>query len=225
MTQVAVILSGCGHLDGAEIRESVLTLLYLDQRGANVSIFAPNEPQMHVVDHRSGRVVEGQTRNVMEEAARIARGRIADLATLDPEAFEALVIPGGFGVAKNLSNLAEKGADADVHPELLRVVNAFYAAQKPIGAICIAPAVLTAALRGKGVRVTIGDDAGTAAAITAMGGVHHPCVTTGVVLDEYAHIASCPAYMHDAPLSEIAQGIEQVIAFVMQQAEAAKRAA
>lgn len=225
MTKVAMILSGCGHLDGAEIRESVLSLLYLDQQGAEVSIFAPNMTQKHVVNHLTGQEASGQLRNVMDEAARIARGKVQDLATLDASQFDALVIPGGFGVAKNLSDLAEKGPDADVQPDFARTVRAFHAARKPIGAICIAPAVITAALRGEGATVTIGEDAGTAQAIEVMGGKHQNCATEGFVFDEAHNIASCSAYMRDDRLASIARGIEQVIATVIRKAEAARKAA
>ena len=151
MKQVAVILSGCGYLDGAEIRESVLSLLYLDQQGAQVRIFAPDIPQSDVIDHLAQQPAS-EFRNVLAESARIARSKVEDLNALEADGFDALVIPGGFGVAKNLSDFATKAADCEVHEGFVRAVNAFYHAGKPIAAICIAPAVLAACLKDKGLR-------------------------------------------------------------------------
>lgn len=225
MTHVAVILSGCGYLDGAEIRESVLTLLYLDQQGAKVQCFAPDIDQMHVVNHLSGEET-GETRNVLVESARIARGDIKDLATLNADEFDALLIAGGFGVAKNLSNLAIKGPDATVNEDFKRVTKAFLAQHKPIGAICIAPAVLTAAISGDYTpAVTIGDDAGTASVIESFGGIHQNCDTDGLVYDESLKIASCSAYMREDDISRVAKGIEQVVSKVLKTAKNKAKAA
>lgn len=225
MTSVAVLLSGCGHMDGAEIRESVLSLLYLDEMGAQVQIFAPDMPQRAVVAHTDGSVRDGQ-RNVLEEAARIARGQIAPLSALDPAQFDALVIPGGFGVARNLSDLAEKGAAATVHPDFVRVVGGFLQAGKPIGAICIAPAVVAAAAKGAGLTLTIGEDAGTAEAIAALGHTHQNSPTQRAVVDEKHRVASCSAYMRsEARLSDVAQGIRQVVESVISMAKTNRKAA
>ncbi len=210
MTNVAVILSGCGYLDGAEIREAVLSLLYLDQQGAQVEIFAPDINQSDVIDHRSGKPVN-ETRNVLTESARIARGQIRPLAELDPKAFDALVLPGGFGVAKNLSDFAGKGPDAAALPEFAEAVHGFYQAGKPIGAICISPAVLAAILKGEGLTLTIGDDQGAAQAIEALGHTHEACMSEGVVVDSAHQIATCSAYMREDRLAAIASGIEKVI--------------
>ncbi len=209
--RAAVILSGCGYLDGAEIRESVLSLLYLDQAGVMVSIFAPDKSQHHVVDHVEAQQVPGG-RNMLVEAARIARSKIAPLATLNADAFDLLVIPGGYGVAKNLSDLAFEGANATVEPQFSAAIHAFYDAKKPIVAICIAPAVLAAALKNKGITVTIGEDAGTAGAITAFGNIHKNCASDEVCIDEKHRIASCSAYMREDALTPIANGIEKAIA-------------
>ncbi len=223
MTRVAVILSGCGHLDGAEIRESVLSLLYLDQAGAEVSIFAP-DIELNEVDHHKGEET-GATRNVLTEAARIARGQIAPLTAAKADDFDALIIPGGFGVAKNLSNLAFKGADATVLPEFKALLEAFHGAGKPIGAICIAPAVLAAAIGSANPKVTIGEDAGTAGAIAAFGGTHENCATEGCVVDETNRIVTCSAYMREDRISAVAQGIEKVVDEVLKIANANKAAA
>ncbi len=212
MPHVAVVLSGCGHLDGAEIRESVLSLLYLDQHGADVSIFAPNIPQKHVVNHAIGEPLPTSVRNVLEEAARIARGKIEPLSKANAGDFDALVIPGGFGVAKNLSNFAEKGANCEVNPEFKSLVQAFYSQKKPIVAICIAPAVLMVALKGvASPALTIGEDPSTAAAIETLGGTHKNCASDACVVDKENRIITTSAYMRDDRLSAIAKGIESAI--------------
>lgn len=225
MTNVAVILSGCGYLDGAEIRESVLSLLYLDEQGAAVQCYAPDIPQMHVMDHHSGEET-GEARNVLKEAARIGRGEVKDLATLNASHYDALVIPGGFGVAKNLSDLAVKGTDATVNSDFKSTILAFLEQQKPIGAICIAPAVLAAAVAGThSPTLTIGDDAGTAGAIEAFGGTHQNCETAAFVYDDALKIASCSAYMREDSLAAVAKGIEQVITKVIEAANSNAKAA
>lgn len=225
MTKVAVILSGCGHMDGAEIRESVLSLLYLDEAGAKVSLFAPETMQKKVVNHASGEVMEEQ-RKVITEAARIARGDIVPLADLKPESFDALVIPGGFGVALNLSDFAEKGAKATVTPECSKAITAFLDAGKPIGAICIAPAVVAVAAKGRGLTLTIGEDPAVAEAITALGHTHKNSPTHLAVTDERHKLATCSAYMRgDASLADVAKGIRQVVEFVVKMAQSKQKAA
>lgn len=210
MTKVAVVLSGCGHMDGAEIRESVLTLLSLDQLGAQVEIFAPDIEQSGVVDHFTGQAV-GEKRNVLAEAARIARGQIKPLSAARAENFDALAMPGGYGAAKNLSDFAAKGAGAAVLPELETLIQAFHAAQKPVAAVCIAPAVLAAALKKAAPKVTIGEDAGTASAIEALGGQHQNCPTDDCVVDARNLLVTTPAYMRDARLSDVAKGIDKAM--------------
>jgi enhancing lycopene biosynthesis protein 2 len=226
MAKVAVILAGSGHQDGAEIREAVLSMLYLDMHGAQVEFFAPDIEQSDVVDHYSGKPVE-EKRNVLVEAARIARGQIAPLSELKPEAFDALVLPGGYGVAKNLSDLAFKGADATVLPEYKKAITGFYAAGKPIGAICIAPAVLAAALSGVAKpKLTIGEDAGTAGVITSFGATHQNSASDEAVVDDASRIASTSAYMRgDARIADIAKGIESVIVAVLNMVKSVKAAA
>lgn len=213
MKNIAVILSGCGYLDGAEIREAVLTLLYLDRSQANVSIFAPDIDQHHVVNHLSGEETS-ESRNVLVESARIARGDVNPLADLDSSAFDAVIIPGGFGVAKNLSDLAFKGAEAKAIPELKTLLESFLEQNKPIGVICISPAVLVASL-SKGT-VTIGEDEGTAEVITKMGGKHLTCATDEICIDEENKIISCSAYMRDDNIASIASGIEKLVTKVVE---------
>ena len=209
--KVALILSGAGYLDGAEIRESVLSLLYLDQHDINVDMFAPDMPQMHVVDHLSAEPEDG-SRNVLKEAARIARGKIEPLSELDMADYDGLVIPGGFGVAKNLSDFAVKGADCEVLPDFKQAITDCVGQSKPLAAICIAPAVVAAALKGRvSATLTIGDDASAAAAIEACGSTHQQARTADCVVDEKNRIVSCAAYMGDASIADVAAGIEKAI--------------
>ncbi|MCB9777175.1 MAG: isoprenoid biosynthesis glyoxalase ElbB [Alphaproteobacteria bacterium] len=208
--RVAVVLAGCGFLDGAEINEAVISLLALSRAGARVRCFAPDKPQMHVVDHLAGAPVDGATRNVLVESARIVRGAIEPLSALSADDFDALFLPGGFGVAKNLSTFATKGTDGTVEPDLVAVLQAFRAADKPIGAVCISPAVVVLALHEG--EVTIGSDAGTAAAIEALGGTHHACPVTEASVDRARKLATAPAFMEDAQLWQVADGIEQAVA-------------
>lgn len=216
MKNVAVILSGCGYLDGSEIREAVITLLELDKAGAAVQCFAPNINQLHVVDHISGKESPGESRNVLTESARIARGKVKELQHLRQKNFDALILPGGFGVAKNLSNLATKGDQATVLPEFKDIILDFIKSEKPIGAICISPAVLTAAVRGEiSPSVTIGDD--TDDLIKNLGGKHSKCPTEGIYVDETNKIISCSAYMRDdAKISDVASGIAKLVKKVIE---------
>lgn len=215
MTKVAVILSGCGHQDGTEIREAVLSLLYLDQEGAQVSIFAPDIQQASVVDHIRHQPTD-EMRNVLIEAARIARGNISGLSKLNVAQFDALVMPGGYGAAKNLSDFASKGKDCRVLPELQNIIQQFAKQKKPIGAICIAPAVLVAAMKGVATpKVTIGDNADVAAAIEAMGGKHVNCPTRDCVVDDTNQIVTCSAYMRDDQLAHIGEGIQKTVRQVL----------
>ncbi len=222
MTHAAVILSGCGFADGAEIRESVLALLALDKRGVKVSLFAPDIAQSEVRDCLSGELLP-ESRNVLREAARIARGDIQPLGTCQPEMFDLLVIPGGFGVAKNLSDFASKGADATIEPDFARVVRGFYDAKKPIAAICIAPAVVAVTLKNAGITLTIGEDADCAAAIVGSGNIHQKSPSNLAVVDEPHRVASCSAYMREDAIAPIAEGIEQCIDAVVSMAKSKKK--
>jgi len=212
MTQknVAVVLSGCGVFDGAEIHESVLSLLALEQQGAHYQCFAPDIEQYHVIDHLSGEEMN-ETRSVLVEAARIARGNIKPLAEFDAGDFDALFLPGGFGAAKNLSSLAFDGPDCSVDPYLENAVNAMVNADKPIGALCISPAVLAKIFEGKSARLTIGNDPGTIGAIKAMGGKHQETTHAEVVIDDKYKLVTSPCYMLDANISQIADGAENTV--------------
>lgn len=214
MTKVAVVLAGCGVYDGSEINEAVLTLLCLEQQGASYQCFAPDVEQMHVINHLTGEPAEGESRNVLVEAARIARGNIKGLTEAQAGEFDALVVPGGFGAAKNLSDFAVAGAAMQVQPDFLALARAFHAAGKPIGLICIAP-VMAAAICGEGTRCTIGNDADTAAAISAMGGEHLECPVSEARVDNERKMVTTPAYMLAGSVSEAYSGIGQCVKEVL----------
>lgn len=210
MKKVAVVLSGCGVYDGAEIHESVLTLLRLSERGVAYQCLAPNIPQMHVVNHLTGEVAAGERRNVLVEAARIARGDILDLAQANADDYAALLVPGGFGAAKNLSDFAVNGADMRVQDDVLRFARQLHEQGKPIGLICIAPA-LAARIYGAGVACTIGTDQETAAALEAMGARHVSCPVTEIVIDQERKLVTTPAYMLAGNIGEAAAGIRRLV--------------
>ncbi|MFJ4353753.1 isoprenoid biosynthesis glyoxalase ElbB [Pseudomonas sp. NPDC089428] len=212
--KVAVILSGCGVYDGAEIHESVITLLRLDQRGAQVQCFAPNIAQMHVIDHLTGQEMP-ESRNVLTESARIARGEVKDIREAKAEDFDALIVPGGFGAAKNLSNFAVAGSECTVNPDVLTLAEAFAEACKPVGLICISPA-LAAKIYGPGVICTIGNDAGTASAVEKMGGKHEECDVHDIVEDSQRKLVTTPAYMVAKSISEAAGGIYKLVDRVLE---------
>ncbi|PSJ45148.1 isoprenoid biosynthesis protein ElbB [Zobellella endophytica] len=209
MKKVAVILSGCGVYDGAEIHEAVLCLLHLSRHGAGYQCFAPDKLQHHVVNHLTGEEQAGG-RNVLEEAARIARGQIRPLHELNAADFDALLLPGGFGAAKNLCDFASKGADTRVDPQVLAACKAFAAARKPAGYCCIAPVLIPHAYPA-GVKGTIGTDAGVADAFTAMGGEHIGCAVTDVVEDSHYKVISTPAYMLAENIAEADTGIGKLV--------------
>lgn len=217
--KVAVLLAGCGHLDGAEVREAVLTLLALDQQGAAYQCIAPNALQHHVVNHVTGEPVAGATRNILEESSRIARlGQCLDLAQAQVEDFAALIMPGGYGVAKNHCSFAFKGAEAEVRPDVAAFVRGFFDAKKPVGAICIAPALVALALHGKtSANLTLGNDAGCASAMQQLGQHHQDTPNARqIVIDEAHKLITTPAYMFDdARLSDVFVGIERCVAEVL----------
>ncbi|BFT60246.1 isoprenoid biosynthesis glyoxalase ElbB [Pseudomonas moorei] len=212
--KVAVILSGCGVYDGAEIYESVITLLRLDQRGAQVQCFAPDIAQLHVINHLTGKEMP-ESRNVLVESARIARGEVKDIREASVEDFDALIVPGGFGSAKNLSNFAVEGTGCTVQPDVLALTEAFAEAGKPVGLICISPA-LAAKIYGPGVTCTIGNDADTAAALNKMGATHKECAVSEIVEDKARKLVTTPAYMLAQSISEAASGINKLVDRVLE---------
>ncbi|MBI4911649.1 MAG: isoprenoid biosynthesis glyoxalase ElbB [Acidobacteria bacterium] len=218
--RVAVLLAGCGHLDGAEIREAVLTLLALDQHGAEFQCVAPNDNQAHVVDHAKGAPAEGEARNILVESSRIARaGKCADLASVSAADFDALLLPGGYGVAKNHCSFAFKGTDAEVRPDVAAFVKAFFGAGKPVGAICISPALVALCLskEGRAATLTLGDGADIQKAMEKLGHRYRSVPSAReIVVDEALKLVTTPAYMFDdARLSDVWVGIERCVTEVL----------
>jgi enhancing lycopene biosynthesis protein 2 len=212
--RIAVILAGCGYLDGAEVHEATMTLLALDQAGAQVQCFAPDIPQMHVVNHISGEEVAGEKRNVMIEAARICRGNILDLAEYSQSDFDALIMPGGFGAAKNLCDFAVEGGDMQVQEDVQRAVTETHAAGKPIGALCIAPVIVAKLI--KGVHVTVGQDEGVATAVTgAFGGKHSKTGHGEIIIDRENKIVTTPCYMLEPTISQVYEGANNLVKAVL----------
>jgi enhancing lycopene biosynthesis protein 2 len=209
MKKVAVVLSGCGFKDGTEITEAVSTLIALSELGASYEIFAP-DLKTPTTNHLTG--ANDEARSSLAEAARIARGQIHDIKKLEPKNFDALVFPGGFGAATVLCQFGQKGAGCDVEPQARRVIEGFYNGEKPIGAICIAPALVAKVLGKHGVTVTIGNDRDTAAEIGKTGARHENCAVDDYVSDREHRIVTTPAYMYDeAKPHEVFGGIRGAI--------------
>lgn len=214
MANIALVLSGCGVFDGAEIHESVLTMLALEENQASYQCFAPDIAQHHVVNHINGEEMD-ESRNVMIEASRIARGNIKPVTELNANDYDALIFPGGFGAAKNLCDFAVKGPECTVQPDILKAAKSFASAGKPIGFICIAPAMIPQ-VYGESTKLTIGTDEETASAINAMGGEHVSCPVDEFVVDEANKVVSTPAYMLAGNISEAATGIRKLVAKVIE---------
>ncbi|MEM7392705.1 MAG: isoprenoid biosynthesis glyoxalase ElbB [Verrucomicrobiota bacterium] len=209
--KVGVLLSGCGYLDGAEIHESVCTLLALDEAGAEAVCMAP-DVTLDVVDHITGEPT-GEQRNVLAESARIARGQIQDVTAVDVSSLDALILPGGFGAAKNLSDFASEGSGMTVRPEVEQLIKAVHEAGKPIGAICIAPAVISKLLPG--VSLTIGNDVSTSRTLEAMGSIHCECPVDEFTVDAENKVVSTPAYMLGPWIKDVNTGIARCVAEVL----------
>ncbi len=210
--EIAVVLAGCGVYDGAEIHEAVLTLLAISKAGAEYQIFAPDIDQYHVVNHITGAEMP-EKRNVLIEAARIARGNISPLSELDVHVFDAIVFPGGFGVAKNLCTFAINGVDFSINHEVEQVIKKAHLLGKPIGVMCIAPVLIPKIIGG--VEVTIGSDESTAMAIQKMNGKHTITTHEEVIVDYRHKVVSTPCYMLDARVDQIARGAENLIRELM----------
>jgi enhancing lycopene biosynthesis protein 2 len=212
MKKFAVIISGCGVYDGAEIHEATLTLYSIVKYGGTYEIFAPDIDQHHVINHITGEEMD-ETRNVLVESARIARGKISDLANFNADNFDALVLPGGFGVAKNLSSFAFDGAGCSVDLSVEQAIISMVKRNKPIGALCISPVILAKLLRGA--IVTIGNDKSTIEAIEKMGSKHQIATHGEIVVDEVLKLVTTPCYMLDANIERIGRGAKEVIKQIM----------
>ncbi len=213
MPKVGLVLSGCGVNDGSEIHEAVITMLELDKAGAEIVLMAPNIDQLHVINHATGEEMD-DSRNVLIESARISRGNIEDIAGVTSDNLDALIFPGGFGVSKNLSDYAMSGMECSVNPDVLRLSREVHNDQKPIGVICIAPAIMAKILAGD-TELTIGFDEQTAADIDAMGAKHVLCPVDEIVIDKEKKVVSTPAYMEAKSIKEAASGIEKLVAEIL----------
>ena len=213
--KIGVVLSGCGLMDGSEIHEAVLTLVAIDRAGAEAVCMAPNIRQRHVINHLTGEESKGDVRNVLVESARIARGKIRDIAGVKAADIDALIFPGGFGATKNLSDYAFKGPECSVNPEVARLATEVHEAQKPIGVVCIAPVIAAKVLGGEHPQITIGTDKNTAKDIEKMGAKHVSCPVQEFVVDKDRKIVSTPAYMLAQSIKEAAEGIEKLVAAVI----------
>lgn len=208
MMRVAVVISGCGSLDGAEIFETVFTLLELDKNNIDAKIFAPNQKQHYVINHLTKKEV-AEERNVLVESARIARGKIQPLNELQVKDFDALILPGGFGAATNLSDVAFKNENATLIEGLKKIIIEFHKLSKPIGGICISPAVLAVALKDEvKVKITLGDKNEL---ITKLGALEEICSANDIVIDQENKLVTTPAFMLDAPLTQIHTGISKLV--------------
>ena len=217
MAKIGVVLSGCGVNDGSEIHEAVITMLELDKAGAEMVLMAPNIDQLHVINHATGEEMD-DSRNVLIESARIARGNIEDIAVVTSDNIDALILPGGFGVAKNLSDYAMAGMECSINPDVLRLSRQVHNDGKPIGVICIAPAIMAKILAGD-TELTIGFDEQTASDIDAMGAKHVLCPVDQIVLDKDKKVVSTPAYMEAKSIKEAASGIEKLVSEIFNMIE------
>jgi len=211
--KIAVILSGCGVYDGAEIHEATLSLLAITRAGAAYQCFAPDMEQAHVINHLTGEEMH-EKRNVLVEAARIARGNIHSLKEFNAKDYDAILFPGGFGAAKNLCTFAFDGTDCRVNPDVENAIKAAAGEKKPIGALCISPVLITKILGN--VEVTIGQDAETASAIQNLGGVHRPAGHGEIVIDKLNKVVTTPCYMLDSTIDHIANETEKVVKAILE---------
>ncbi len=214
MRKFAVVLSGNGVFDGAEIHEATLSMYAIVKQGASYDVFAPDMEQHHVINHITGEEMD-EKRNVLVEAARIARGAIKPLSEFDPADYDALLFPGGFGAAKNLSSFAFKGPECDVQPDVEKAIKGMHKAGKPIAALCIAP-VLLAKILGE-VKLTIGQDKGTAEAVQALGATHENTNHGEVLIDSENKLFTTPCYMLDANIAQIGEGAENIVRAVLKE--------
>jgi len=213
--KIGVVLSGCGVMDGSEIHEAVLTLLAIDRAGAEALCMAPNVRQTHVINHLTGEESKGEARNVLTESARIARGKIRDVLAVKASDVDALVFPGGYGAAKNLCDYAFKGPECAVNADVARLAREVHSAGKPIGVVCIAPALAARLFGDEHPQITIGTDKNTAKDLEKMGAKHVACPVTEFVVDKERKIVSTPAYMLAQSIKEAAEGIEKLVSTVL----------
>ena len=211
--KVALILSGCGYLDGSEIHETTLSLLALEEASHEWEGFAPDRKQLHVVNHSTEETTKEDSRNILKESARPVRGKITTLEDLNPDDWDALILPGGYGVAKNLSYFASENSDCIVDSLVEKAILAFHAQKKPIGAICIAPVLIAKAFQGKeNIKLTLGNDPSMSEVLEKMGMTACEAARGEAVIDEKHKIISTPAYMYDdTSLVDVFTGIKALV--------------
>ena len=211
MKKIGVLLSGCGYLDGAEIHEAVLTLLALDKAGAEAVCLAPDIMQHDVINHYTCLEMKNESRNVLVESARIARGAITNLKDISTLALDALILPGGFGTAKNLSDYAFKATECKVNRDVAMAVQSFYNAGKPLGFLCISPVIAAKILGKEHIELTIGNDPETSEHFNAMGARHINCPVWNTIVSSAGKVISTPAYMLGPSIGEVAKGIDKLV--------------
>lgn len=209
MKTIAVVLSGCGVSDGSEIYETVCTLLSIEKAGAKYQCMAPNIPQKRVINHHTQEEMK-ETRNVLTEAARLARGEIIDIAHANPNDYDAVIFPGGFGAASNLSDFGSAGEKSHIESHILPFAKKMAELKKPAGFICIAPNLISH-IYGKGVKMTIGNDPATAKILEKMGNLHTDCECSDIVTDEHHNVVTTPAFMLGKSITEISVGIDKLV--------------
>ncbi len=212
--KVAIVLSGCGVFDGSEIHEAVAVLMSVEREGAEPVFFAPDKPQASVVNHKTGSESAGESRNVLVESARIARGKVFPLSEFRAEDFYALIFPGGFGAAKNLSTFASEGANCSVDREVEAAIKSALDAHIKIGFACISP-VIAAKVISNGVRLTVGSDSSVASALESLGAKHVECPADSFVADEKFSVYSTPAYMLAENTVAMSDGIGKMVSEIL----------
>lgn len=210
--RIGVLLSGNGVYDGSEIHEAVLSLLAIDEAGAEWICLAPNYNQHHVINHLTGEEMP-ESRNILAEAARIARGNIKDISGFDIDEIDGLVLPGGFGAAKNFSSWAFQGPAGDVNPQVKEFIQKVMKAGKPIAALCVSPVVIAKTLQGTEAKptLTLGTDAsaspydikGFNEGITSVGAQAQMKDITEIAVDEKNKIISAPCYMMEVSIKQV----------------------
>ena len=210
MPKFAVVLSGCGRADGSEIHESITALLAIDCAGCTYQCYAPNINQSAVINNLTSKKVD-ETRNVLVESARIARGEIKDLNELNVDDYDCILFPGGFGAITNWCDFASKGINCDVEPSINSALETAYANQKVIGAMCIAPVTIAKVLGKYGVTVTIGNDEKVAEAIEQMGAKHQNTIVTDACVDANHKVVTTSAYMLAKSIKEVAAGAKAMV--------------
>jgi enhancing lycopene biosynthesis protein 2 len=213
--RIGVLLAGCGVMDGSEIHEATLTLYFLDRHGAEAICMAPNKDQLDVVNHISGSPLQ-EKRNVLLESARIARGKVQNVRTVKADDIDAIIIPGGYGAAKNLCTFAKDGPNCRADEDVARLLKELHTQKKPIGALCIAPALIAKLFGEHSVELTIGNDGGTASALEKMGAKHKNAAVDEIVVDSRNRIVTTPCYMIAQSIKEVGEGAAKLVAKILE---------